>query len=163
MEPRDGDDVLRIYEQGIQTGEATLTSETPSWHEWRNTYLKPFSFVALQGQAVVGWAALKMVSTRPVYSGVTDISIYIDEPTHRRGVGSTLMETIINASEHAGIWTIRAHMFPENIASVGLHKRFGFREVGISEKAGKALNGERAGRWSDVLLMERRSPVAGLD
>ena len=56
--------------------------------------------------------------------------------------------------EVAGIWTIQSRVFPENTASLALHRAAGFRVVGVRERIG-----QHRGRWRDVVLIERRSPV----
>lgn len=163
MEDEDKACVLRIYGEGIDTGQATFTSELPTWEEWDETYLRTCRFVATQNDVVTGWAALKSVSTRTVYSGVTDISIYVAGPQHGNGIGKLMMASLIERSEAIGIWTIRAHMFPESQVSERLHRSFGFKKIGICEKAGKMENGPLRGVWRDVLLMERRSSVVGIE
>ena len=108
---------------------------------------------------MLGWAALSPSSTRPVYRGVGEVSIYVDPQGARRGVGRALLERLIEASERAGMWTLRAGIFPENAASIALHEACGFRRVGVSERIGQMPDG----RWRDVLLFERRSAVVGND
>ncbi len=163
MQDTDQDAVLGIYAEGIASGHATFTSIVPSWPEWDKTYLPNCRVVATKNEDVIGWVALKPVSTRPVYRGVTDISIYVASSSHGTGVGKRLMADIIDISEAEDIWTIRAHMFPESYISKHLHETFGFRTVGISEKAGKMENGPFTGVWRDVRLMERRSKRVGIE
>jgi L-amino acid N-acyltransferase YncA len=145
--------VKAIYEQGIAGGNATFELEAPTWDEWDRTHLEGHRLVALQGGEVVGWAALSRVSERCVYEGVADESVYVADPAQRRGVGRALLEEVIARAERDGIWTIQAGIFPENEASLELHRRCGFRVVGIRERIGK-----HHGVWRDVVLMERRSP-----
>jgi phosphinothricin acetyltransferase len=109
-------------------------------------------FVALRAGDVVGWAAVSPVSDRCCYGGVVESSVYVAETARGRGVGLRLLEKLIASTEAAGIWTIEAGMFPENEASIRLHKRVGFEIVGRRKRLGK-LDGE----WRDVLLLERRS------
>jgi L-amino acid N-acyltransferase YncA len=113
--------------------------------------------VAKDGQAVLGWAALSPVSSRQVYAGVAEVSIYVAGSARGRGVGKMLLKALIEASELSGIWALQAGIFPENVASIRLHKSSGFREVGVRQRVG-----QMAGVWRDVCLLERRSRSVGL-
>jgi L-amino acid N-acyltransferase YncA len=144
--------VRAIYEQGIASGNATFETEAPTWEDWDRSHLEGHRLVALQDGEVVGWAALAPVSGRCVYAGVTEDSVYVADSAQGRGVGRALLEALVERSEHDGIWTIEAGIFPENEASIELHRRCGFRVVGVHERLGK-----HNGVWRDVLLMERRS------
>ncbi len=148
--------VRSIYLEGIATGDATFETKAPSWEEWDAGHLRDARLVARNGNDVLGWAALSPVSSRCVYGGVAEVSVYVSEKGRGRGVGRVLLEALIEESERNGIWTLQAGIFPENVASVGLHLRCGFREVGRRERIGK-LNGV----WRDTLLFERRSKSVG--
>jgi L-amino acid N-acyltransferase YncA len=158
MVPQDWPAVRAIYLEGIATGNATFEQTPPEWEHWDAGHLRAARIVArLDGGDVVGWAALSGVSSRCVYAGVAEVSIYVADRARGRGVGQKLMTRLIADSEAEGIWTLQAGIFPENIASIALHQRAGFRIVGRRERLGQ-MNGH----WRDVVLMERRSPVAGL-
>jgi L-amino acid N-acyltransferase YncA len=144
--------VKAIYEQGIAGGQATFEAEAPSWDYWDRTHLEGHRLVALQDGEVVGWAALAPVSERCVYGGVTEDSVYVANSAQGRGVGRALLEELIARAERDGIWTIQAGVFPENEASIELHRRCGFRVVGVRERIGKHHD-----VWRDVVLMEWRS------
>jgi L-amino acid N-acyltransferase YncA len=171
MSAEDWPAVARIYRAGIEAGNATFESEVPSWERWRAARLQEPCLVARDGDerggagdgagaaAVIGWAALTAASTRAVYAGVAEVSIYVDPAHAGRGVGRTLLAALIDASERAGIWTLRAGIFPENCASIALHERCGFRLVGVHERVGRMPDG----RWRDVVLYERRSMHVGAD
>jgi L-amino acid N-acyltransferase YncA len=150
------DAVRSIYSQGITTGNATFQQTVPEWKEWDAGHLRSCRMVALSGLEVVGWAALSSVSSRPVYRGVAEVSIYVAETARGGGVGAKLMAKLIGDSEAEGIWTLQAGIFPENAASVKLHTNAGFRIVGTRSRLG-CMNG----RWRDVVLLERRSLTAG--
>jgi L-amino acid N-acyltransferase YncA len=154
MTGKDWERVRSIYLEGIATGHATLETEAPSWEKWDGGHLAKGRLVARSGETIAGWAALSPVSRRPVYSGVAEVSVYVGEKYRGRGVGSLLLGALVEASEQNGIWTLQAGIFPENTASIALHQRHGFREVGRRERIGK-LNGV----WRDVVLLERRSRV----
>jgi phosphinothricin acetyltransferase len=156
--PEHGPDVLRIYAEGIATGNATFETAAPSWEAWQASHLEAPRLVACECDRVVGWAALSPVSSRCVYGGVAEVSVYVSAQSRGKGVGSLLLEELIRESERRGLWTLQAGIFPENAASVTIHRRLGFAEVGRRERIGKL-----AGRWRDVLLFERRSPVVGVD
>ena len=146
--------VRAIYEQGIATGDATFETAAPAWEAWDGAHLAGHRLVATVGGRVVGWAALSPVSERCAYAGVAEASVYVAAAAAGRGVGRTLLDRLVAGAEAAGIWTVQAGIFPENQASLALHRRCGFRTVGVRERLGKL-----DGRWRDVVLLERRSPL----
>ena len=141
-----------IYTEGIATGNATFETDAPDWATWDGNHLPFARLVARANNRVIGWSALSPVSTRRVYRGVAEVSVYVAESGRGAGVGRLLLEALIKEAEEHGIWTLQAGIFPENTASIALHKGCGFREVGRRERIG-----ELGGRWRDVILMERRS------
>lgn len=157
MSADDWEDVRRVYREGIATGHATFETQAPRWEAWDRAHFKACRLVAGEEGDVLGWAALTPVSDRCAYGGVAEVSVYVAESARGRGIGRRLLAALIEASEREGIWTLQAGMFPENAASVALHRACGFREVGRRERLGRL-----EGRWRDVLLMERRSRVAGI-
>ena len=157
MESGDWDAVRAIYLEGIATRNATFETDAPGWEKWDRDRLPCCRLVARDGTGVLGWAALSPVSTRPVYAGVAEASIYIATRARGRGIGAVLLQALITASEQAGIWTLQAGIFPENDASLRMCQRAGFRIVGARERIGCM-----DGRWRDTVLMERRSAVAGV-
>jgi L-amino acid N-acyltransferase YncA len=151
--------VRAIYEAGIASGDATLSSEAPPWEEWDATHRTDCRLVARDSEGrVVGWTAVSRVSARSVYDGVVEESIYIAPEARGRGVGVLLLEALFQASEAAGIWTIQAGIQIENIASLRLHEKVGFRRVGVRERIGL----DPTGRWRDVVLLEHRSERVGI-
>jgi L-amino acid N-acyltransferase YncA len=157
MHPDDWPAVEAIYREGIATGNATFEAESPGWERWNANHHTHSRLVVREGNAIVGWAALSPVSARRVYAGVAEVSLYVTGPARGRGVGKALLLALIEQSENNEIWTLQAGIFPENAASLALHKSCGFREVGQREKMGR-LNGT----WRNVVLLERRSAVAGV-
>jgi phosphinothricin acetyltransferase len=157
MQSDDWPAVRAIYLEGIATGNATFEQTAPEWEKWNASHLAYARIVGRSDAgAVVGWAALSGVSSRCVYAGVAEVSFYVAERARGRGVGWQLLSRLIADSEAEGIWTLQAGIFPENVASIALHERAGFRTVGKRERLG-----QMDGRWRDVVLMERRSTVAG--
>ena len=154
--PEDWSAVRDIYREGIATGHATFERAAPDWDGWNAGHLPSPRIVARSGGEVLGWAALSPVSGRCVYGGVAEVSIYVAERARGRGIGRALLARLVAESEAAGIWTLQAGIFPENEASIQLHRGAGFRLVGVRERLGRMDR-----RWRDVALMERRSPVAG--
>jgi L-amino acid N-acyltransferase YncA len=149
-----------IYAAGIAGGNATFEAQAPTWAEWSRARAGCPGVVARNPQGdVLGWAALSPVSARPVYRGVGAVSIYVDPAFARRGAGGALLGALIEASERAGFWTLEAGIFPENTASIALHEAFGFELVGARRRVGRMPDG----RWRDVLLYERRSPIVHSD
>jgi len=154
LQTRDWEAVRSIYLEGIATGNATFETGAPDWQAWTRNHLSFARLVARDGLAILGWAALSPVSSRRVYAGVAEVSVYVAASARGLGVGRSLLIALIEEAEHNGIWTLQAGVFPENTASIALHKRCGFREVGRRERIGK-LNGV----WRDVVLLERRSAL----
>jgi L-amino acid N-acyltransferase YncA len=150
--------VRDIYAAGIATGHATFESEPPTWAQFDAAKLPAHRAVALDAEGtVLGWAAATAVSDRCVYAGVVEHSVYVHPDARGRGVGRTLLEALIASTEAAGIWTIQSGVFGENTASLALHRGAGFRVVGTRERLGRMSYGPLAGRWLDVVLLERRS------
>ena len=158
MRVEDWEGVRAVYEEGLATGDATFEAAAPAWERWDAAHLPFARLVAREGGRVWGWAALSPVSARRVYAGVAEVSVYVGREARGRGLGRALLEALIGESERGGVWTLQASVFPENVASTGLHKACGFREVGRRERIGKL-----AGRWRDTVLLERRSLVVGVD
>jgi L-amino acid N-acyltransferase YncA len=150
-------EVLCIYLEGIATGNATFEREAPSWEKWDRGHLRDCRLIAQADSKVLGWAALSPVSSRCVYGGVAEVSVYVAEAARGKGVGKLLLAALIESSESSGLWTLQAGIFPDNTASIALHKSFGFREVGRRERIGKMGD-----TWRDVTLLERRSAKAGV-
>jgi phosphinothricin acetyltransferase len=150
----DWPEVARIFEEGIATGNATFETEVPAWEAWDAAHLREHRVVAEHEGRVVGWAALVPASPRRCYAGVAEISAYVGEEARGQGVGAELLAAAIESSERAGIWTLQTGVFPENAPSLGLLRRFGFRELGTQERIGRLH-----GVWRDVVLLERRSEV----
>jgi L-amino acid N-acyltransferase YncA len=150
--------VREIYLAGILSGDATFETAAPSWEKWNTAHLSFARLVACRGTEVTAWAALSAVSTRPAYSGVAEVSVYVASNCRGQGYGRALLTALISESEKNGIWTLQASIFPENLASISLHKAGGFREVGRRERIAK-LNGV----WRNTVLLERRSSLIGSD
>lgn len=155
LRPEDWLAVEAVYEDGIRSGDATFETQTPAWEEWDAAH-PTLRLVAEREGEVVGWAALSPVSARRCYRGVGEVSVYVAELARGAGVGRALLERLVSRSEDAGYWTLEAGIFPENEASLRLHRACGFRDVGVHER-----HGESRGVWRDVLLLERRSAVVG--
>lgn len=152
--------VAAIYAAGIATGQATFTTAPPVWAGWDAGHLPVCRLAAASADTaadLLGWAALSPVSERCVYAGLAEVSIYVAAPARGQGIGRALLAALVAASEAAGLWTLQAGIFPENIASVRLHERAGFRVVGRRERIGQL-----AGQWRNTLLLERRSAVVGV-
>ena len=158
MQPDDWEQVSAIYLEGIATGHATFETAAPNWEQWDAGHLAACRLAARAGAKILGWAALSAVSRRQVYAGVAEVSVYVANEARRQGVGGKLMAALITASEEQGIWTLQASIFPENQASVALHLKHGFRELGRRERIAKLH-----GVWRDTVVLERRSRVAGTE
>src|SRR5215203_2716068 len=159
MLPGHWPEVRAVYLEGVASGDATFETEAPEWERWDASHLRACRLVALaDGGRVAGWAALGPVSARKVYAGVAEVSVYVGAEFRGRGVGRALLSALVRESESERVWTLQAGIFPENIASVELHRACGFREVGRRERVGRLK-----GRWRDTVLLERRSRTVGTD
>ena len=151
FDPVDYPAVAAVFAEGITTGRATFETTVPTWEEWDAAHHPAHRFVAELDDDVVGWSAVVPYSRRAVYRGVGEESVYVAERARGRGVGRALLEAVIESARAGGLWTLQAGIFPDNLASLELHRRLGFREVGVRERIGQ-LNGV----WRDVVLLERR-------
>jgi phosphinothricin acetyltransferase len=158
MLPGDWSQVATIYQEGIDTGLATFQSEVPSWEDWDRGHVACCRLVARKSDEVLGWAALSAVSSRSVYAGIGEVSVYVGTAYKKMGVGTALLYELIRQSEANGFWMLQGVITKENIASIELHKKCGFRLVGIRERIGRMPGGV----WHDTALMERRSRTVGM-
>jgi len=158
MRVEDWEGVRAVYVEGLETGDATFETEAPEWGRWDSSHLRVARLVARAGDRIKGWAALSPVSARKAYAGVAEVSVYVGRGFRGEGLGKALLAALVAESERNGVWTLQASIFPENAASVALHRSCGFREVGRRVRVAR-LNG----RWRDTLLFERRSAVVGVD
>lgn len=149
--------VAAIYLQGIETGVATFQTEGTDWEAWDKSHLPNCRIAAFENNQMAGWAALSPVSSRCVYAGVAEVSIYIAEGFRGKGVGKLLLQKLIEESEATGLWTLQSGIFSENKASIKLHEHCGFRIIGYREKIGK-----KGDVWKDNIIMERRSKTVGI-
>ncbi|WP_281975308.1 GNAT family N-acetyltransferase [Halobacillus litoralis] len=157
MLPEDWEQVRRIYIEGIDTGHATFEKEIPSWKSWNTVHSPDCRIVARSKEKILGWAAISPVSKRNVYAGVAEVSVYVSQFSMGKGIGNLLLQALINKSEENGFWTLQSGIFPENVASLKVHYKNGFREVGRRERIGKM-----DGIWRDTILLERRSENTGI-
>ncbi|SFC07339.1 phosphinothricin acetyltransferase [Flagellimonas taeanensis] len=158
MTASDWEQVSNIYSEGIATGFATFETSAPDYGQWDSSHTEHSRLVAEDNGILLGWAALSPVSSRCVYGGVGEVSIYISSQSRGKGIGQLLMERLIEESEKAGFWTLQSGVFPENTGSIKLHEKMGFRYIGKRERIGKIH-----GAWKDNLLFERRSSTVGMD
>ena len=154
MLPEHWPEVSIIYQDGVETGMATFEKEIPSWEVWDSNHIKACRIIAVLNKKIVGWAALSPVSSRCVYGGVGEVSVYVSNGFRGNQIGEKLLRRLIMESEENGLWTIQSGVFPENIGSIKLHEKVGFRKIGYREKIG-ALNGV----WKDNILLEKRSKL----
>ncbi|MFJ9945234.1 GNAT family N-acetyltransferase [Streptomyces erythrochromogenes] len=154
LRPEHAEQVLAIYQFGIDEGNATFETTAPTWQAFDTTKLPDHRLVALDGGRVLGWAAVVPVSDRCAYAGVVEHSVYVHPDARGRGIGSALLTALLASTDAAGIWTVQSGIFPENTASLALHQRAGFRVIGTRERIGL-----HHGTWRDVVLIERRSPT----
>lgn len=156
--------VERIFAAGIDGGDATFETSTPDWVGFDAGKIREPRLVAVdEAGAVVGWAAASPVSARAAYRGVIEHSVYVASEHHGRGIGGMLLQRFVADADAAGFWMIQSSIFPENVASLRLHERSGFRVVGRRERIARSLRGPHSGQWRDTILVERRSPHNGID
>ena len=157
MKASDWDAVAAIYAEGIATGLATFETTVPEYETWDNAHMQTCRIVAVSNRKIIGWAALSPVSSRCVYGGVAEVSVYVANDSRGMGVGKLLLSQLIEKSESAGLWTIQSGIFPENEGSIALHEKVGFRYIGKRERVGKLH-----GAWKDNVLFEKRSTIVGI-
>jgi L-amino acid N-acyltransferase YncA len=157
MVPADWPAVRGIYREGIATGNATFETEPPDWKRWDSGHRQDCRLVAQNENRILGWAALSAVSARRVYAGVAEVSVYVAATARGNRVGKALLKALIENSERCDVWTLQAGIFPENTASVALHKSLGFHQVGIRHRIGQLGD-----VWRDTVLLERRSSIVGI-
>lgn len=161
MTPDDWHAVEEIYQEGIDTGNATFETHTPTWDAFDAGKLPAHRFVAVDDTtgAVLGWVAASATSARPAYAGVVEHSVYIAASAQGRGIGRELLSSFLASVDAGRIWTVQSSIFPENEASLALHDRAGFRRIGTRERIARSEVGPYAGMWRDTVLIERRSPT----
>ena len=155
LETSDSMKILAIYAEAIKGAHATFETNVPTWSEWQRAHLPMHRFVAIEGEKkILGWTALSKFSERREYAGVVECHTFVRADSWRKGAGTALLTELVSATESQGLWTLQAHIFPENEAALALYRKAGFRVVGTRERVGR-----HRGRWRDVLLLERRSPA----
>ena len=157
LQQTDWEQVANIYKEGIATGMATFETKVPNWKDWNEKQLHFCRIVAAANSTILGWIALSAVSSRDVYKGVAEVSVYVSKDFRGHKIGTKLLEKVIIESEAHGIWTLQSGIFPENLGSIKMHKNLGFREIGYREKIGKIND-----LWKDNILLERRSKKVGI-
>jgi phosphinothricin acetyltransferase len=155
LESSDGMKILAIYAEAIKSAHATFETNVPTWTEFNRAHLPMHRFVAVnEAKKILGWTALSKFSERREYAGIVECHTFVRADAQRKGVGTALMADLVAATEAQGLWTLQAHIFPENTAALALHAKAGFEVVGTRQRMGR-----HRGRWRDVLLLERRSPA----
>jgi L-amino acid N-acyltransferase YncA len=149
--------IAEIYLQGIATGHATFQTESPAWDEWDKSHLSFCRLAVFENDKMLGWAALSPVSSRCVYGGVAEVSIYVTSSAIGKGIGKNLFAKLIKETEENELWTLQSGIFPENIGSIKLHEDMGFRKIGYRKKIGKMND-----TWRDSVIMERRSKIVAV-
>jgi L-amino acid N-acyltransferase YncA len=150
--------VAKIYLEGIQTGMATFETQVPTWKKWDVSHIA-FGRIAIidDQETMLGWASLAPVSSRCVYGGVAEVSVYVAKNSRGKGIGKKLLLELIKISEENGIWTLQAGIMTSNVASINLHTSCGFRVIGYREKIGKLHD-----VWLDNVILEKRSKRIGI-
>jgi phosphinothricin acetyltransferase len=159
MKREDFEEMIRIYEQGIKTGISTFQTKAPTFEQWDEGHIKECRLVVRDENKILGWASLSKIFQREVYNGLLELSIYIDKDVRGKGIGQVLLNSLIKESENHDIWSIQSLIIKENKASIALHEKCGFRQVGYWQKAGKMTHNNV---WYDVVIMERRSDIIGI-
>ena len=155
MRASDWEFVRKIYLQGINKGNCTFNTECPTYEEWDASHIKECRFVFEDRGRVLGWIALSPTSSRNCYRGVAEVSVYVDDHNQDKGIGTKLLKHVCEESEKAGFWTLYVAILAPNVASMALHKKCGFREIGYRERIAK----DRFGNWLNTTIMERRNSI----
>ncbi|WP_187430196.1 L-methionine sulfoximine/L-methionine sulfone acetyltransferase (plasmid) [Roseobacter fucihabitans] len=159
----DAPSITRIDAEGLATGHATFREKPHDWSSFEKAYEtgRGISLLAMDGGHVAGWAGVSPTSARDVYKGVGEVSIYVSREKQGKGLGRELLLALVSRAEEQGYWTLVAQIFPENKASLSLHEACGFKRLGVRSRLGRMTYGPHAGRWRDVVMMERRSVLIG--
>ncbi|MGN0711477.1 MAG: GNAT family N-acetyltransferase, partial [Anaerovoracaceae bacterium] len=152
MQNSDWDRVAEIYTQGIEDGISTFNTQCPSFEQWDEEHIKECRYVYEENGTVAGWIAISPVSGRCAYKGCVEVSIYIDIAYRGKGIGTKLLEKLKTEAQNAGFWSIYSAIISVNFASIALHKKCGFREIGYRERIAK----DRFGNWQNTTMMELR-------
>lgn len=155
MTAEDWPEVARIYQQGIDSNSSTFRRQVPAWEDFDKSHSPVCRYVAVREGEIIGWVALTVFCVDCPYSGVSEISLYLDENHRSKGVGVKMMQYMVEQSEKNGFWIIIAQIFQDNVASVKMTKKCGFREVGYHEKVAR----DRLGNWHSLVVLERRSQL----
>lgn len=153
--------VQQIYLLGLETGHATYEAEAPSWEKFSKAKIPETMYVAVEAKddaKVLGWVTAAQVSTRSVFHGVVEDSIYIHPDARGRGVAGALLDKLISVCQDLGKWSIHSWIFPENEGSMKLHTSRGFEKVGTFSHLAKMTYGELAGQWRDTDVYEKLLP-----
>ncbi len=150
-------EIAKVYQEGIDTGFATFETKAPNWESWDNAHIQHSRISCYENSTLLGWGALSPVSSRCVYGGVAEVSVYISAAARGKGIGTHILNKLIDESEKNNIWTLQSGVFRENKASIAIHEKCGFRIIGYKERIGKLH-----GVWKDNILLERRSEIVGL-
>lgn len=158
MQPGDWESIRSLYLEALPSGDATFETTAPDWEAWNRSRLPFARLVARSAGSIIGWTALSPVSGRFLYAGVAEVSLYVAASARGKGLGRALLNRLIEESERHGVWSLQATILRENRVSIALHGLCGFREVGVLERVGKFNR-----QWRDLVLLERRSSIVGID
>jgi L-amino acid N-acyltransferase YncA len=154
--PEDLPTVQRIYAHYVLTSTATFEEEPPQVDYWRARLDEirglglPF-LVALVDGEVVAYAFCSRWRPRPAYRFAGEDSIYVAPEAVGRGIGGALLPELLRQCVAAGIREVVAVIATGgDDASLRLHRRLGFREVGRLERVGFKF-----GRWLDTIILQR--------
>lgn len=144
--------VLELYRQGIESGISTFTKECLSYAEWDESHHKFCRFVYETDGEVTGWVVIAPTSKREIYSGVVEVSLYVDEKYSHRGIGTALLLHLIEKAPEHGLWCLYSAILETNPRSIALHEKCGFRRIGYRERIAK----DRSGEWRNTVIFEKR-------
>ncbi len=151
----DWNDMMAIYSQSLKKGDVTFRTDCPDYAEWDEGHIKECRYVYESNGKVVGYTMIAPTSGRSSYSGVVELSIFVDDSHLHQGIGTKLLKKLMEESEKRGYWTLYAAIFSCNQASIELHKKCGFRIIGIREDIAK----DRFGKWQSTTIMEWRNSI----
>lgn len=143
-----------IYNQGIEDRIATFETQprTPDQVvEWFGSGL-PMVVVLSDGE-VVGYAVTFPYADRCCYAGIAEFSVYVRRDWRGKGVGAVAMTELLAKARDHGLWKLLSRVFPENVGSLALMDRMGFKRIGTHEKHGKL-----DGVWRDCVIVEKVIP-----
>lgn len=153
-ELEDAQAILSIYEPYILNTAITFETEIiplPAFKERMKRIQSQFPWLVYESDGrILGYAYASPYRERAAFAWDCECSVYVAEEAHRKGIATKLYNELFRLLKLQGYYNIYAFITYPHHSSVELHKKFGFREVGIFYKTGY-----KQGNWWDLIVMEK--------